>query len=196
MTARIRTACLAILVIAAAACQAGPASEPAGASASATGASPSPAASPAASSDPQPSGSAATTVDLAVDSCAFLDIAVVQQLTGVSEDFLADGRKEPAGTQCFWGATRPGVPGYVEISAFRQPSIPEHSFGDGCTVTPVSGVGSAAEFVVCTGGPQDKIGMLAFDDGVAVTLLVNEPAGVLTADDLGPVIQSIYDQLR
>jgi hypothetical protein len=38
--------------------------------------------------------------------------------------------------------------------------------------------------------------MPAFDDGVAVTVLVNEPAGTLRADDLGPVIRSIYDQLR
>jgi hypothetical protein len=182
----VRVACFALLAVSLVACQASPSSSPS-APASQT---------PAASPDASPSASAGAQVDLDVDSCAFLDIATVQGLTGVSEDFVSDGMSEPSLTRCFWGATRAGVPGYVEITAFRQPSIPDHSFGDGCTVTPVSGVGSAAEFVECPADPQVKIGMLAFDDGVAVTVIVNEPTGTLTADDLGPVIESIYDQLH
>ena len=134
-------------------------------------------------------------VNLDVDACAFLDLATVQALTGVEEEYSTDSDSGPSESKCFWGATSPGVPGYVELQMFRQQSLSAYSFGDGCTVTPVEGVGAEAAFVECPPNPQTKISMLSFDRGVIVSILVNEPANPLTAEDLGPVITSVFEQL-
>ena len=156
----------------------------------------------AAEATPEPSVAASPTetepaaIDLDIDACAILDIATVQQLTGVSTDYTTSSSSGPSETKCFWGATTPGFPGYVELRIFRQTSLSAYSFGEGCSVTPVEGVGVEAAFVDCPANPQVKVSLLAFDRGVIVSLLVNEPASPLTAEDLSPVVESVFEQLR
>jgi hypothetical protein len=150
----------------------------------------------AGSKPPAPSASAAALVDIDVDACSFIDTATVQALTGVSENFATQAQSQPSGSSCFWGATVAGVPGYVELSIFRQHSLADYAFGDGCDVTPITGVAVEAAFVDCPPDPQHKVSMLAFERGVIVSVLVNEPAGPVGADDLGPVIESVFGQLH
>jgi len=153
----------------------------------------------AASQTTGPSSSAVASpealIDLDIDACALLDVATVEQLTGASTRFTSGGSSSASGADCFWGSVEPGVPQYVEVRIFRQRSLSAYSYGDGCTVTPVAGVGVEASLVECPANPQVKTSLLAFERGVIVQVLVNEPASPLTADDLGPVVDSVFDQL-
>jgi len=135
-------------------------------------------------------------IDLDIDACSLLDIATVQRLTGASTDFATDSSSSLNESFCFWGSTSPGVPGYVDLRIFRQHSLSGYSFGEGCIVTPVEGVGVEAAFVDCPANPQVKVSLLAFERGVIVRVLVNEPASPLTAEDLSPVVELVFEQLR
>jgi hypothetical protein len=143
-----------------------------------------------------PPSASAEAIDLDLDACVLLDVATVQSLTGEATDYTTSGQRSPSGSSCFWGATSPGFPGYVELRLFRQTSLANYSYGKGCAKSPVDGVGSEAEFAACPPDPQDKYYLLAFESGVIVSLLVNEPASPLTAEDLAPVAESVWEQLR
>lgn len=133
---------------------------------------------------------AGTTVDLSdVDVCALVPMAVVEGLTGETgfEPDLGQGQ------DCFWAVGRPGVPQYVEVRAFsRAGGLSGYSFspGGGCTSAPVAGIGSEAFGGTCT-DPQRKVFLVAWDRGVAVQVLVNEPKGALTPADLGAVVGAV-----
>ena len=156
----------------------------------------------AAEATPEPSVAASPSetepaaIDLDFDACSLLEIATVQRLHGHSTDYTTSSRSGPSDTRCFWGTISSGFPGYVELQIFRQTSLSAYSFGDGCSVTPVEGVGDEAAFVDCPANPQVKKSLLAFERGVIVSLLVDEPASPLTAEDLSPVVESVFEQLR
>jgi hypothetical protein len=133
-------------------------------------------------------------VDLSeLDVCSLLTEADVQALTGTSVSFADQG----TGDRCFWGATVPGEPQYVEVSVFARPTgLTGYTFnpGDGCEVAPVSGVGAEAIGAICD-NPQHKVHLLAADRGVAVQLLVNEPNGPLDPQTLGETVTAALAEI-
>ena len=135
-------------------------------------------------------------IDLSgVDACALLDDADVRALTGTSLEFVTDSRDN---THCFWGATTPGDPQYVEIDIFSRPTgLAGYSFnpGSGCTTVAISGVGAEAQGGTCT-DPQFKVYVLAWQGGVAASVLVNEPTGGLAPGDLASSVATILEELR
>ena len=134
-------------------------------------------------------------IDLSgLDACALLDEGAVRAITGTSLEFVTDQRDN---THCFWGATTPGDPQYVEIDVFARPGgLAEYRFnpGDGCAVVPVVGVGVEAKGAICD-NPQHKVHLLAWAGGVAVRVLVNEPEQPLSLDDLAATVNSVLDSL-
>jgi hypothetical protein len=117
----------------------------------------------------------------------------VQALTGSSNDFDASG----SDGQCFWAVPVPGEPEYVEIMVFARPTgLSGYTFnpGEGCEIAPVSGVGAEALGAVCD-NPQHKVYLLAADRGVAVRILVNEPAGSLDPESLGATLTAALDEI-
>lgn len=150
-----------------------------------------------------PTGSAPKGVGLDGDGCALLDETDVQELTGASINFATDPNAVEFG--CFWGATSPGEPQYVEISAFRGPeSVSGYSTSSDCTRASVAGIGAEAFGGTCDGG--DKVYLTARDGHsvckqqvctgrLYVKVLVNEPKGALAPADLAPTIQHVFEQL-
>jgi hypothetical protein len=141
-----------------------------------------------------PGTAVAADIDVEVDACTLLDDTAVERLHGHSTTYTTSSSTSPSGSDCFWGTVRPGYPGYVELRIFRQRSLSAYSFGDGCDVTPVGGVGEEAAFVDCPPDQAD-VWLLAYDRGAIVSLQVNEPAAPLTAGDLASVVRSILGQL-
>jgi hypothetical protein len=135
-------------------------------------------------------------IDLSgVEACTLLDEAGVRALTGTSLEFVTDSRDN---THCFWGATTPGDPQYVEIDVFSRPTgLSGYSFspGSGCTTVAVSGVGAEAQGGTCT-DPQFKVYVLAWQAGVAVSVLVNEPTGGLAPGDLAGSVATMLEELQ
>jgi hypothetical protein len=182
---RVRSAAVTVLLLVLTACGGG------------TGASAPP---PTSASDPggTPAGTAAASsavVDLSgVDACTLLDEATVAGLTGES-GFDTDQNDN---THCFWGVPRPGVPQYVDINLFARPTgLAGYNFdpGTGCTLTPVAGAGTEAMGATCD-NPQHKVHLLAWDRGVAVQILVNEPKGALTPADLAAAARAALEKLE
>ena len=134
-------------------------------------------------------------IDLsAVEACTLLDEADVRALTGTSLEFVTDSRDN---THCFWGATTPGDPQYVEIDVFSRPTgLSGYNFspGSGCSTVAVSGVGAEALGGTCT-APQYKVYVLAWQGGVAVSVLVNEPTGGLAPGDLAGAVATMLEDL-
>ena len=141
-----------------------------------------------------PSVAPSAAVDLStLDACTLLDEADVRKLTGTSLEFATS---QPDKRQCFWGATTP-VPPYVEIRVFPRPGgLSGYTFnpGSGCSIVDVSGVGSEAKGATCT-DPQRKVFLLAWDRGVALQLLVNEPQGPLEPDDLADAVNASLERI-
>jgi hypothetical protein len=152
-----------------------------------------PTAAPVATDAPATSSPDAV-VDLSeLDVCSLLTEADVQALTGTSVNFVDSG----TGDRCFWGATAPGEPQYVEVTVFARPTgLTGYSFnpGDGCVVAPVSGVGAEAIGAICD-NPQRKVHLLAADRGVAVQVLVNEPNGPLDPQTLGETVTGALEEI-
>lgn len=141
-------------------------------------------------------------VDLsAVDACTLLDEQAVQELTGTSLGFAGfDQSQGPNFRGCFWPATTP-VPPYVEISIDARPDGLAGFTGTAsnwdCTTSPVAGVGTEAVGGSCipVGSSQVHVYLTAWDKGVRVTLIVNEPERTLEPDDIGATVQSILERL-
>ncbi len=154
------------------------------------------AAAPASPETPAASPGSSALVNLDVDACTFIDLATIQALHGTSEDYatqeLGFGPNDPG---CFWGAVTGGVPGYVELQISRRDGVAGYRPTEGCSVTPVEGVGEEAALVECPADPVAETSMAAVERGVLVSVLVQSPATPLTPDDLGPVIESVFDQL-
>ena len=133
---------------------------------------------PAASGPAATSGAtsgAGATVDLSgLDVCNLIDEATVSALTGVS-GFTTSSRDN---THCFWAVPKPGVPQYLEVDVSARPngigdydlSFPQNT----CTSVPVSAADLQAKGGDCT-GPQHKVYVIAWAQGVMVSVLVNEP---------------------
>ena len=132
-----------------------------------------------------------------VDACALLDEATVQDLTGVSHEFLADTMGSD-GT-CFWAVPIAGEPQYVEISVFRSDPdnytiSPQGTCSD---PAPVAGAGTEAIGYSCEGeGEQHKVRLIAWGRTTTVGLLVNEPNRSLVPEDLAPTVQAVLDELE
>ena len=151
-----------------------------------------PAGTPSATATAGATASAA--VDLSgLDACTLLDEQTVQELTGTSLKFMGVGN----GGDCFYGATTPEPP-YVDISVFARPtSLSGYTFNaDSCTRAPVEGVGSEAFGGTCVISSQDKVYLVAWDRGVAVRVLVNEPQRALTPQDLGATITKLLEEIE
>jgi hypothetical protein len=187
MFARLRLAlpCLALAAVVAACAT----------SASPTAISPSASAPGASSVPPTPSSTSGTTpsgrVNLAgLDVCSLLTEPTVQELTGSSVRFASQGRSGA----CFWGARQP-VPPYVEIEVLSNPGgLAAYTMPTGCTIVPVSGVGSEAKGATCP-GTQTKIYLVAFDRGVIVRVLVNAPERPLQPADIAVVANRVLQQI-
>jgi hypothetical protein len=138
-------------------------------------------------------------IDLAsVDACSLLDVATVQALTGESVDFMTQDMSDGVSSfGCFWGATEPGIGAYVEITWSRAVGIDEYTYGadQGCSESPVEGVGVPAEGGTCPANPQAKVYLAAYDRGVRVMVLVNDPSRPLTPGDLAGVAKSVVEEL-
>ena len=98
----------------------------------------------------------------------------------------------PNQTRCFWSGRDAG---YVELSIFRGDDATGYRSTEGCSVTPVEGVGDEAAFIECS-DPVVETTMAATERGVVVRVDVQAPASPLTPEDFRPVIQSVFDQLR
>jgi hypothetical protein len=131
-------------------------------------------------------------VDLTgLDVCTLLTEQTVQDLTGSSEDFASQGGRGA----CFWAVTRPGVPAYVEVMVrSSQRGLDSHSFSAGCTPVPVTAVGTEAKGATCA-GTQTKVYLVAFDRGVILEVLVNEPERPLQPADIGAVANQLLQQI-
>jgi len=136
-------------------------------------------------------------IDLAsIDACSFFDVATIQKVTGEDEVFVDSGRADPSTSACFWGANQPGVPAYVELSISRYGGDIAAFVDPDCSVSAVDteeDVDSAG--VTCPPDPQRKIYLLVGDQGVKVSLLVNEPNRPLTPEDLVPFAESVVETL-
>ena len=171
-----------------------PASVPQGATPRATSVAPAPTVAPAGTKAPASAAPTTAVIDLSdLDVCSLLTQSDVQALTGTSLEF--DDQPNPDG--CFWGVPVPGQPEYVEVRVFARPTgLTGYTFnpGDGCEVAPVSGVGAEALGAVCD-NPQHKVYLLATDRGVAVQVLVNEPAGPLNPEGLAELVTATLEEI-
>lgn len=138
-------------------------------------------------------------IDLSgVDACSLVDTGTIRQLTGASADVdYATDSFEP--THCFWGATVPGEPGYVELDLGPRADLSGFVFraansGAECPAEPIAGIGDEAVGGTCPASPQVRAYIAVLEGGVLLTLSVNE--GVATSDDLAPIAESILAQLR
>lgn len=138
-------------------------------------------------------GTSSSPVDLTgVDACSLLDQATVQGLTGESARFVTQDVGQGREIGCFWGAAEPGVPAYVELTAApRSTGLDAYAFPPGCIETPVPGVGTEAKGAMCAGDPHLKVRLVVWDQGVLVTLLVNEPNRPLEPDDLAAALEAV-----
>lgn len=184
---RIQVVVLALLLLVLSACDGG-----AAASVPPT-TSPTTAVSPVGSVPPIATG---VVVDLSgVDACALLDEPTVRALTGLT-DVKLHAADQPQDTECFWGVTDPNVPQYVEISVLPRPDGLDAftlTIGEGCTIVAVAGVGAESSGGICT-DPQ-KVYLFAWDRGVAVKVLVNEPKSALTPADLVATAAAVLEDL-
>ncbi len=137
--------------------------------------------------------SPAASIDLSgVDVCTLLDDAAVQELTGESVRFIT----QDGAFSCFWGATVPGVPAYVEVSVGRRPEgLSSYDHLPGCTGAPVA-ASIEARGASCPGDPHLKVWVAGLSDGVLVTVLVNEPSRALAPADMVPVLEAAAADLR
>lgn len=135
-----------------------------------------------------------------LDVCALLDEKAVQEITGESEvGFTTNGaHQEVSGGRCFWGATRAGVPAYVEIEVGNSKGVLfGYKFqGQTCSESPVAGVGTAALGGTCPAPPQRKVFLVAYDQGVQVRVLVNEPKRPLDPGDLAAYVNAALQDIR
>lgn len=134
----------------------------------------------------------AADIDVEVDACALLDDAQIEGLTAWT-DFTTGGPHTSASiSDCFWGSVRAGEPGYVELVVFRRSSLDSYySYAGDCVETPVPDVGEEAAFVDC----PTEVSLYAYERGAVVSLLVDQPAEPLTADQLAAVVRSILAKL-
>ncbi len=143
-------------------------------------------------------GSSAPTIDLsALDVCSLLDEGGVRALTGTQLRFVGDdgGTSGSGERACFWGGP---FPQYVEIKVFRNNTgLSGFSYtpAPDCVIVPVAGVGTEASGGTCAGG-QRKVYLLAWDPGVIVSVLVNEPNRPLEPDDLAGVARTILEEIE
>src|SRR4029079_6919008 len=121
------------------------------------------------STTPTTASTASAGVDLSgLDACTLLDEQTLRELTGTSLKFIGSGN----GGDCFYGASTPEPP-YVEISVFARPTgLAGYTFhADKCTRAPVTGVGPEAFGGTCVISTQDKVYLVAWDRGVAISVL-------------------------
>jgi hypothetical protein len=134
-------------------------------------------------------------IDLSeVDWCALLDEGDVQAITGSTEPFVTDDGRSGA---CFWGVPRSGFPEYLEVSGGRSDGLDDFSYKVNdvdCPASPVEGVGEAALGGTC-GTPQNKVYVVAYQDGAQVMVLVNEPKKPITPSDLVSTAEAILADL-
>jgi hypothetical protein len=143
-------------------------------------------------------GSTSSPVDLTgVDACTLLDEATVQQVTGESVRFATRGLGMGNELRCFWGAAVPNVSAYPELPAARRSTgLSSCTFPAGCMVIGVNGVGSEAKGATCPGDPHLKVWLVALDQGISVTVLVNEPGRALAPGDLAATLEAVVAKLQ
>ncbi len=145
-----------------------------------------------AATGPAATGTGATgiAIDLSqVDACALVDESTVEALTGES-GFTTSKSSHASESTCFWGGR---FPQYLEVRIFRSNSLADYSLspnGVSCPSVAVPGVGVEARGGVCA-GEQDKVYLVAMDRGLAVQVLVNEPTGGLTPQDLADTVNRV-----
>ncbi len=146
-----------------------------------------------AATGPAATGTGATgiAIDLSqVDACALVDESTVEALTGES-GFTTSKSSHASSSKCFWGGR---FAQYLEVEIFRRSqSLADYSLspnGVSCPSVAVPGVGVEARGGVCA-GEQDKVYLVAMDRGLAVQVLVNEPKGVLTPQDLADTVNRV-----
>jgi len=109
-------------------------------------------------------------VDLSgLDVCTLLDDDTITQLAGEPLPFLGP----PGPDSCFWAGRNPA---YVEVFVGPQNGLNADFFG-GCSGTPIEGVGEAAAGGTCVTNSQSKVFLNAFERGVQVSVILNEPGG-------------------
>lgn len=150
-----------------------------------------------------PAATPTAVVDLsALDACTVLDEQTLQELTGTSRGFISGSDESDGPNQrgCFWPTTTI-APQYVELFVYARPDGLAGSTGTpgnwDCATMPVGGVGSEAVGGTCVipGSSQNKVFLTAWDNGVGVTLIVNEPERPLEPEDIGPTIESLFEGL-
>ena len=130
--------------------------------------------------------------DVEVDACSLLDDSDIEGLTAWTAFTMSSPDSSPSLSSCFWGSVRAGEPGYVELVVLRQSSLdPYYSYESDCVVTTATGVGEDAAFVEC----PTEVSLYAHERGAMVSLLVDQPAEPLTADDLALIVRSVFGQL-
>jgi hypothetical protein len=152
-------------------------------------------ASPAGSGPaPTTSASSGAGIDLTgVQACSLIDDATVTAVTGQT-GFLKDSREN---THCFWGVPR--APQYLEIRLDRRPGgIGDYQMNfeaSTCTSVPVSAAGFEAKGADCV-GPQHKVYVLLWANGVMLSVLVNEPPAATTPASLIAIAQGVFASLQ
>ncbi len=132
----------------------------------------------------------------AIDACSLVDEATVQQLTGESVAFANQDLSDINAASCFWGAAVAGVGAYLEVSVNRLGAM-DIGFTE-CSMTTVDGVGEEALGASCPPqgeSSQEKFYLRARQNGIFVTVLVNDPARPLAPQDLGPTVESVLDEI-
>jgi len=194
---RLGSIALAALLVLSACAAAAPSAEPSGSTSPAAST-----ATPTTTATGTPSASTAApsaAIDLStLDACSLLDIATVRELTGTALDFETSDRPSTVNeASCFWGATVPGEPAYVETRVFKRDGLAGYTYepGQGCTSTPVS-VEAGAEAIGGTcSDPQPKVFLLLSDSGLAMSVLVNAPERPLEPADLLATARSKMDDI-
>jgi hypothetical protein len=134
-----------------------------------------------------------------VDACSFLDEKGVQEITGATQPFTTGGGG--GSRRCFWGVPRAGHPQYVEIEVSTWAGgLAGYNFspfnsGTACAIVPVAGVGAEAKGATCPPDPQRKIHLIAWDRGVLLTVLVNEPIRPLAPAELGGIANRVLGEI-
>ena len=173
-------------------------SAPAGTLAATTTASPATTTAGVAPTDTAPPASPINWSEL--DVCTLLDEQTVKEITGETEvGFTTDGGSQGVnGGDCFWGATRAGVPAYVEITVGNSNGnlLGLNFQGQTCSESPVAGVGTAALGGTCPPPPQRKVYLVAIEPGVRLTVLVNEPKRPLDPDDLAAYVNQVLKEIK
>ena len=130
--------------------------------------------------------------DVEADACSLLDDSEIESLTAWTAFTTGAPDSSPSLSSCFWGSVVGGEPGYVELVVFRQSGLdPYYSYESDCVDTTVAGVGEVAAFVEC----PTKVSLYAYERGAVVSLLVDQPAEPLTADNLAPIVRSVFGRL-